>query len=73
MKSKHPFKHKVTIQLDESNKGFIDWLVKEHGAGGIHKASRWNTDSSVWEEDGDNMIVVFREPEHATAFALKWA
>lgn len=74
MKSKNPFNHAVTIQLQESNKHFIDWLVKEHGAGGMHKASRWNLkESNQWEEDGDSMVVVFREPQHATAFALKWA
>jgi len=75
MKSKHPFTHKVTIQLSESNKGFLDWLLKEHGPGGIHKVSRWNTDERVaaaWKEDGDPYVVAFREPQHATAFALKW-
>jgi hypothetical protein len=74
MKSKNPFNHAVTIQLQESNKHLLDWLVKEHGAGGIRKASRWTLkESNQREEDRDALVVAFREPQHATAFALKWA
>jgi hypothetical protein len=73
MKSKNPFNYKVTFLLSEKNKDFINWLVKQWGAGGYRKDSHWTMMSlDHWEDDGDPMTVAFRYPEDATAFALKW-
>lgn len=73
MKSKNPFSYKVTIQLSEENKHFIDWLLEQWGPGGVRKNSHWNmAQNNSWNHDGDPFTIVFRYPEDATAFALKW-
>lgn len=70
---KHLFKYRVTIKLNQSNEDFMDWLVKQHGPGGIRKTSCWNADTSTKSVEQDSIDIIFKEPQHATAFALKWA
>ena len=71
MKSKNPFKFRVTVPLKSNGSDQITWLLKQWGVGGLQKTSHWTFDQ-VQNHD-DEVTYCFRSEQDAAFFKLRWA